>query len=215
METYTLENANGYIVFKKGGETVLVDTGAPMTVHRHTMLAGLIDFSALESHTGQPVTTIMGMTDINGQKVLIDSVAGTISFGNDITLEGDSLDCTYNGYIFLEAEVNGRKGTIAFDTGAPISYVNSELVQGRQPIKYMNDHNPHLGDFTAPIYNSELTLHGTTYKVETGVLPEEGQQLFAANFSLLGVSPLAVVGKALMDGRKVLIDIAAGKITLG
>ena len=215
METYTLENANGYIVFKKGGETVLVDTGAPATVRKDSMLAPLAGFDTLEEHSGQPVTTIMGMTDISRQKVLIDSVASTVSFGDDLTLEGEALDCTYNGYLFLDAEANGRKGIVVFDTGAPIAYVRSDLVQGRQPIGEKADFNPHLGNFTTPIYNTELVLHGTTYAVEAGVVPEEGREMFVANFSMLGVSPLAIVGGALMAGRRTLIDIAAGKITLG
>lgn len=286
METFALEPANGYIVFKKDGETVLLDTGAPLTLHKNkvdgngganslvhqmrglldsmgdnplmsglkatianvtdeqltSMLTGermrslagsfgldissvtdsvasnssMVDFDALEEHIGQPVTTIMGMAEIKNQKVLIDSVGNTISFGDDLSLEGDTLVCTCKGnYLFIKGELNGHEGKFVFDTGAPISYADKEFVQGLVPVDEKEDYSPYVGPFNTPVYDMTLQLRNFSCDIEVGVLPKEMQRFVEMNFSVLGDVPKAIIGGSLIQGRKILIDTAGRTITVG
>lgn len=285
MPVYNLLPANGYIVYNDGVDTVLVDTGVPVTIRRDSkgvgslvttlrtmvdnlpgpmgdrfreLMAGLtdegildlfrsplgrmlagqmgididysldasdveiaklmgVDFDSIVNHIGQPVNVIMGNDQLKNSKVLVDYSRGTITFGEDASLEGSVVLFTLRAnYLVVKAKINGATRKVFFDTGAPTSYVSEDWLDGCPKVGEVEDFHPLVGSFTASVYSVPVDFAGGSANVEIGVLPNKLQAMLEAQGGLIaGEGTAGVIGRSFFPSNKMLLDIAGRTITFG
>lgn len=285
MPVYNLLPANGYIVYNDGVDTVLVDTGAPVTIRRDSkgvgslvttlrtmvdnlpgpmgdrfreLMAGLtdegildlfrsplgrmlagqmgididysldasdveiaklmgVDIDSIVNHIGQPVNVIMGNDQLKNSKVLVDYSRGTITFGEDASLEGSVVLFTLRAnYLVVKAKINGATRKVFFDTGAPTSYVSEDWLDGCPKVGEVEDFHPLVGSFTAPVYSVPVDFAGGSANVEIGVLPNKLQAMLEAQGGLIaGEGTAGVIGRSFFPSNKMLLDIAGRTIIFG
>ena len=228
IETYKLESAQGYIVFKKDEQYILFDTGNPTTMDKGSSLSTLlgINFDQFETNLGIPVGILMGCNDIAKQKVLIDFAGSTISFGDDLELDGKTIKCLYKSVNvlgmqyncpFIDAVINERNVMLVFDTGAPISYANKNFLEetGALQIGEKTDFHPNIGTFQLPLYKSTVEIAGEKKDVELGVLPNSMETALSMQYSLLGLdNVVGIIGGIIIHNHKVLLDFAHDQIII-
>ena len=104
MRTYKLEIFNGHPIIEENDNIILVDTGAPSTIHRTDELSlnsdnfnvvssylGL-DVDKISEMLGKEITTLMGADILSQYKILIDYENRIIAFSEkEINFNGEEI----------------------------------------------------------------------------------------------------------------------------
>jgi hypothetical protein len=88
------------------------------------------------------------------------------------------------------------------DSGAPISYVPTALVEGLTPIGRRKDFYPGFGEFETDVWRVRTVLGRRRLTLQAGVLPPTLQMMFGM---ILGPEGW-IVGSDFFRGRKIEID---------
>lgn len=185
--TYKLEidRKHGILVDEEG-RRYLIDTGSPISYSDGPLtLCG----KNQESNTGAMLNHIrkisnldidglIGMSTLRQYHVLFDYPHGQIKLSTkafDIPGCKMKIQTVLGMAIFFEANLDGidKPRRIILDSGAPISYVNPELVKFYAPVDSIKDFHPEIGEFTVPLYPEIQMSLGDGYNlpVSFGVLP--------------------------------------------
>lgn len=201
MPTYKILEANGYIVIDTGTHIAMLDTGCPCTIHDPRKIgAGTV------RHVGQPVNEILGNDQLRGHYVLVDFRNREVSVSETpIQLEGVKIPFKPRGegHWVLPAKVNGADKTVVFDTGAPISYVDTDWVRGQEPFATESDYSPDpaVGDFESKAYRVPMEFAGETFEAKLNV-PSDVRVL--DHYRRVGA--LGVIGGEIFTRFKILIN---------
>ncbi len=111
-------------------------------------------------------------------------------------------------YPVITLNLNGESCKAFLETAAPVSYVHSSLVTGRNSIGKTMDFYPGIGEFEVKLYELPLHLKTNNNKgtidlgtLQVGVLPEELQK------TVLNDSIVAILGNSFMNTRNVLVSL--------
>ena len=185
---YNIELIDNHVVFVENDLRLLLDTGSPISISNHSTVS-------VFGETINPHKNIMGQTSIDDinqsiENANVDALIGAdvlhkISFSISLSNKLLELNPVINnneydsfplsnlmGIPIIFAIINGKEIKFFFDTGAKISYLNSNFVQAQNIIKVEQDFYPGFGDFETNIYQLPLELFNQIKKFEFGVLPE-------------------------------------------
>jgi hypothetical protein len=182
--TYPLTVHAGHLLMEVDGRRYLVDTGSPWSLGRAPVrLAGrefAMQSSDLMGHTcealagmvGTPFAGLLG-TDILGEFDLEVSLRdGTLTLSEGLLEMPDGLPVELvQGVPLLECEVAGKPVRMFFDTGAPLSYLGEETVQGCAALGEAEDFHPLLGRFRVPTFSVPVTAWAQSMTVRAGQMP--------------------------------------------
>tara|TARA_Y100001970_G_scaffold34113_1_gene42317 strand:+ start:180 stop:944 length:765 start_codon:yes stop_codon:yes gene_type:complete len=84
----------------------------------------------------------------------------------------DFITADFRGIPTIDISVNKKTIASWLDTGAKISYINSNYVKGLTPVDYKKDFFPGYGEFEAPIYSLPMIFSKKEILFEFGVLPD-------------------------------------------
>ncbi|MCF0225287.1 MAG: retropepsin-like domain-containing protein [Fibrobacter sp.] len=168
----------------KGLKTVLVDTGAPMTIFsdddvlsvevdgvsynvsmnpmRKIYASGALN-ECTDNMVGCHVEGLIGADFFAEHDVLVDFAKGVLNVdsGNPVPENTLTLCEGFMGVKKFEMAVNGRPLSAFFDTGNRRTFVRSDLVEslGLEPTdETMDDYNPIIGHFTVKAYRGCVKL---------------------------------------------------------
>lgn len=155
-------------------QLLLIDTGSPLSFHKSgrillgteeisvpTSIMGVTD-DYLTQKVGCEIHGIIGLDIINQYHTLI-SIKDNLMFINDDAVYREKLRRAVpggpiGGIIGVEMSINGRVARMLVDTGAKISYIKKEFVEGLNIKDIVEDFSPYIGDFKTPLYSCQTEL---------------------------------------------------------
>jgi hypothetical protein len=180
-----------------GRRQFLVDTGAPYSIGRQSLLAingrrypllrdyaGSVTLESLGQYIGCTFDGVLGTDILNEYDVVFDLGERRVTLHTDqVAMTGVTLPLTYlSGVPIVEAAVEGRAMRLFFDTGAFVTYVRHGIgIERHEPVRAAEDFYPTLWRFTVQTYRVPVTLGGCVYQLESGVMPEALARLILAH----------------------------------
>ena len=194
--TYTLSIEKKHLILiNEDNKRLLIDTGSPMNLGASFMLCGELQTSSnigmmnqIRELSGLELDGLIGMSSLRRYHILLDVPSKKIQFSNKpFSLVGSEVKMrSVFGIICFDATVDvDKKISVLFDTGAPVSYLNPEIVPDYVPIDHIEDFHPSLGR-----YNVDLLPE---------MVFEVGYHQFPVSFGILPQTPLSGLANMLSD----------------
>lgn len=185
MTTLPVTLFDKHIILQFEEQVILIDTGAPSTIHRSNKLTFLgIDYVVTSNYMGltiqsisdllgMEITTLMGADILSKYCVQIDYNNCQIAFSNDsIAMEGEEIIMeTFMGIPVLQIKVGESCSKMFLDTGAKLSYLNQAQTVGLEHVGQEQDFYPGLGNFNTDCYQTVAHVGKSSFNVKFGVLP--------------------------------------------
>ena len=76
-------------------------------------------------------------------------------------------------YLLIEIDINDDRIRTFLDTGAKISYINSEYIKNLESIDNREDYYPTIGRFKTDIYEFPIIFNNSKINLTFGVLPTQ------------------------------------------
>lgn len=183
---FPITKHDGHLLIQVNGLETIIDTGAPTSVSTSSSITmGGQEFQTssnyfgitpdtLSGFIGRPVNTLLGMDVLshfeieiqrNPAQLVLNPIGSTIS---GETLAIDSI-MDLPG---IKIEVGGKAISVVFDTGAKLTYLPRESVEGLPRVDTIEDFYPGFGRFSTPVYRVPFRIGGHTLELSSGVLPE-------------------------------------------
>ena len=223
-QTFPINLVDGHLLISDNGNTILVDTGSPMTVHNaqslnflgrefktHTSILGS-KVSDLSKLAGIGFNTLLGMDILSQYRVLFDYENRQLTFlsPDEQGIEGTEIPLiTLMGAVGVKVGIAGQEYVMAVDTGAPLSYVSKSVTSGMQPVGEKEDFHPIAGRYTTPVYEIESEVAGRTFTASYGNLPA----LLALTLQVGNMD--GVIGYDFFKSFRVMLDSRSGIAIIG
>ena len=219
---YNIELIDNHIVIVEDGLRFLIDTGSPVTISNHVT----ISLFGVRVNTQKNIMGHTSIDDINRSipKANLDALIGgdilnKISFSISLSNKLLKLNPVINHNEYNEFSLSnfmgipivvlmicGKEINFFLDTGAKISYLNSNFVKDQQPIRVEQDFYPGFGDFETSIFQIQAELFYQLKKYDFGVLPES----LESSLSIGGTS--GIIGNNILLNFDMVIDNIKNKI---
>ena len=127
---------------------------------------------SLVEMVGTPFDGLIG-TDILGEfdlEISLGEGALTLSVAR-LEMPGGLPVESLQGVPIVECQINGQPVRMFFDTGAPLSYLSEECVQGCTALGEVEDFHPLLGRFRVPTFSVPVQAWGHAMNVRAGQMP--------------------------------------------
>jgi ankyrin repeat protein len=183
---YQLAQVNNHIIATIDDCEFLVDTGSPTSfctsgrislMGQHSKVAK--DFMGLTGETlsksiNYPVSGLIGTDILAKYHIVFDLPNAQLLVSEEaIELTGNSIELqSFMGIPILAVTVQAEHLLFFFDTGAPVSYWQSEELSQYLQLCLYKDFYPMIGDFETELYLAKFTIGTEAYELKTGVLPE-------------------------------------------
>jgi len=218
MKTFPLNLFDGHPIIEDNGNTVLLDTGAPITIH----IADKIEFmgdtheavtdymglttDSLSELLGTRITTLLAADIIGKYKVIFDYCDKKIIFSKDeIDFDGAKIPFkVVMGIPIIKLSTPSGDIRCFLDTGAKLSYLDETFTEGFEAIGIEEDFYPRVGKFETQTYEIPTTIGEEQFTVKYGNLP----MLLQMSLALAGAD--GVIGYDLFKQFKVMLDIEGG-----
>jgi len=229
-KTYELTLFDSHAIIDDQDNTILIDTGAPSTIHSSgrfpfrglflcddeiysctTDYAGLT-IDKLSELLGMKITTLLGVDILSNYKVMLDYRNNIAKFyrqdiSQDIPFEGE--ECNFNsinGIPIIELEIEQQPIKLFLDTGAKISYLPKEYTSNFESIGIESDFHPAFGKFETECFDIKATFGNKQFNVKFGNLPESLQIMLLIS----GVN--GIIGYDFFNNFKILLDLKNNKM---
>ncbi|MDR2651082.1 MAG: retroviral-like aspartic protease family protein [Prevotellaceae bacterium] len=224
MEKFKLTIFEGCPLIHDGNNIMLVDTGAPQTIHTTNSLnflsehfqtvtnfSGLITVASISALFGTKITTLLGTDILSKYNVLLDYQNAEIWFSkNPFSLNLREMEISaFMNVPIIEATINNKKMKFYLDTGAYLSYISDKITGNYESLGIKEDFFPTLGKFTTPYYEIETNIFNENIKIKYGNLPDSIQTALEMQ------NVIGVIGFDFLSKYKFILDIANKKISIG
>ena len=222
--TYKIEIIDNHIIFTENNLRLLLDTGSPISISNHSTIS-------VFGKTINARKNIMGHTSIDDinqsiRNANIDALIGadilnkinlSISLSNKLmelnpVINHNQYDSfplsTFMGIPMIVATINGKEAKLFLDTGAKISYLNSNSVQVKNIIRVAEDFYPGFGNFETNIYQLQIKLFNQIKKYDFGTLPES----LETSLSMLGTN--GIIGNNILMNFDLVLDNLKNQILI-
>ena len=220
MTTFQIKLYKGHPIIKDGNNTILIDTGAPSTIHIANSLFFCSDnFSCVTNYMGLTVpkisemlgteiTTLIGADILSNFKILFDYKNEVVAFSKDETNSPmkETTISSFMGIPIIELKVDNQKLKFFLDTGAKLSYLDSKITSQHTSIGTDEDFYPGVGKFETECYEILTNFGDKEFNVKYGNLPS----LLQMTLMLGGTN--GIIGFDFFNNFKVCLDIKNGKI---
>ena len=220
MKTFQLQIFKGHPIIQDGDNIILIDTGAPATIHISDELnflsenfsctssyMGLTAFK-LSEHLGMQVTTLLGTDVLSKYKILLDYRNLLVSFSkDDIPFEGTEIGISnFMGIPIIELVVNSQPLKFFLDTGAKLSYLSEDFTSGYSSVGTDEDFYPGVGQFETECYDIPTSLGANDFLVRYGNLP------FMLQMTLMLGGTDGIIGFDFFNSFRVMLDLGSDKL---
>ena len=183
--SFPIKIINDYI-FIDNEQKIILDTGSPLSFHKSgnifiggkiEVLTSLPEISGnyLSEKIGCEVYGLIGMDIISSLPTFISVKDGFVFFNDDAKYYNRFVRCHHNntGLLSVNLRINGKIAKMLVDSGAKVSYINSDYVVGMVAGDCVYDYSPYIGDFQTSLYNckTELLVCDIMYEQQYGTPP--------------------------------------------
>lgn len=210
-QVYRYDWFDGHIIALVDDLRAIIDTGAPSTVAEASpfVFAGRsfptqstymgVSPAMLSASVGCPVHVLVGVDILNQYDLHLDPVTRTLTVTDEaFPLAGKTLPLAgYMGIPIVEAMIGRDKVRMFLDTGAKLSYLDSERTAMLQSVGTERDFYPGFGEFTTSVYDVPMHLAGEELLLRVGTLPQLWQM------TLTMADTAGILGTALLHTHKV------------
>lgn len=215
MKQFQLSLFDGHPIIKDGENIILVDTGAPMTIHTAAELTFLSDqyrcstnymgltAAKISEMLGTEITTLLGADILSNYQLLLDYQQQVIAFAKaEIQLLGTTLPITqFMGIPIIELVIDQQKLKFFLDTGAKLSYLSARMTRNYESVGTAEDFYPGVGQFTTDCFEIPTRLGDHKFLVQYGNLPT----LLQMTLTLGGTD--GVIGFDFFNSFKLVLDL--------
>jgi hypothetical protein len=220
--TYKYEFVDGHIIAVVDQRRFLIDTGAPFSVadaspiefaggsYRAQKTYMGVSPESLSRNVGTSIDTLVGADILNQYDIFIDPTTQTLDVSeNELPLTGQALELDdVMGIPIIEVMVGEDKVRMFFDTGAKLSYLDPQRINGFESIGTETDFYPGIGDFSTNVFDVPIMLAGETLFLRVGNLPALLQM------SLMMADTGGILGTAILRTHKVIFAPRRKTLTL-
>jgi hypothetical protein len=213
----------GHILLRGGhGRLALLDTGSPVSIGRGaeyrvagqsfnppTGMQSVLDSAG--QHIGREVQWLFGHDFFAANRIVIDWRARQAHILGRAEPAPQGLAIPIEIVMGVPV-VTGRssRGRVraVIDSGASLSYVPADVVQGLTPIGKRSDFYPGFGEFETDVWRVRAEIGGRRITISAGILPPMLQMMFGL---ILGADGW-IVGSDFFRNRVTVIDYANRRI---
>lgn len=215
IKTFETKAFDHHFIINDNGRTLLIDTGSPSTLFDgdafeflgKRVSKGILSFppDIISEMLGTHIDALVGCDILKHFSVLIDSSQSSITFSDEelSMTDGESIPLSSKwGLPCVSLRLNGRDGNYFLDSGAKISYVKRNFVDGLTPEGQEGDFYPGFGHFETPVYRIPTSVGGHEFPVSFGTLPHK---LELPLLNLTGAT--GIIGHDLFQHFAILLDL--------
>ncbi len=220
MNIFKLNLFQGHPIIEERGNIILIDTGAPTTIHNAVSLHFCsenyncsTEYLSLTTHKisemlGTEITTLLGADILSKYNILLDYEKGTAEFSkHDIKFQGKEIHISsFMGIPVIELTVNNHVLRFFLDTGAKLSYIHNKYISKQSFVGIEDDFYPGVGAFQTDVYEIMTRFDNHNFLVKYGNLPN----LLQMTLMLGGID--GIIGCNFFENFKVLLDLQNNKL---
>jgi hypothetical protein len=220
MKQFQIKLFKGHPIIKDGDNIILIDTGAPSTIHTSDSLTFCsanyscstnymgLTVSKISDMLGIGITTLLGADILLDFKILFDYKNEVIEFNKqEITFEGtETAISNFMGIPIIELYVANQKLKFFLDTGAKLSYLSDSITSNYKSIGIDEDFYPGVGKFETECFEISTSFGGNSFIVKYGNLPALLQMTL-----MMGRTD-GIIGFDFFNNFKVVLDLKNNKL---
>ena len=222
MIELSYEIISGHIIVQNNNTHLLLDTGAPTSVGKDSIMLGERIYSVqsnymgvtieyLSEQIGSPIDGLIGADIIREFVLSINPYEEehVVTFGEEL-LEFPFITRLddFMGIPIVEIMVNGVKIRAFLDTGAQLSYIEPEITKEISPSGQQEDFYPGLGKFTSDVFELKTTIAGEQLQLTYGHLPTLLQM------TLMMAGTKGIIGTELFNSYRCSISLLKKELRL-
>lgn len=220
MKKFKLDLFKGHAIINDGQNKILIDTGAPTTIHFLDTLNFCSDIyncstnnmgltvSKISEMLGTEITTLLGVDILKQYKILFDYKNQVIVFSKqEIEIDGNETEISdFMGIPIIQMMVDNQLLKLFLDTGAKLSYLSDRYKSNYQSIGTDEDFYPVLGKFQTDCYEIPTSLSENKFIVKYGNLPT----ILQITLMLSGTD--GIIGFDFFNNFKVVLDLKNNRL---
>jgi hypothetical protein len=220
MKQFQIQLFKGHPIINEGENRILIDTGAPTTIHASDSLnfcsesygcstnyMGLT-VSKISDMLGTKITTLLGADILSGYRILIDYQNQVIEFSKqEIDIYGTQTDISnFMGIPIIKMTVDNQELKFFLDTGAKLSYLSDSLTNNYESAGTDEDFYPGVGKFQTECFEIPTVFGDNKFIVKYGNLPK----LLQMTLMLGGTD--GIIGFDFFNNFKVVLDLKNNRL---
>jgi hypothetical protein len=220
MKQFQIQLFKGHPIINEGENRILIDTGAPTTIHASDSLnfcsesygcstnyMGLT-VSKISDMLGTEITTLLGADILSGYRILIDYPNQVIEFSKqEIDIYGTQTDISnFMGIPIIKMTVDNQELKFFLDTGAKLSYLSDSLTNNYESAGTDEDFYPGVGKFQTECFEIPTFFGDNEFIVKYGNLPK----LLQMTLMLGGTD--GIIGFDFFNNFKVVLDLKNNRL---
>ena len=220
MKQFQITLFKGHPIIKDGDNIILIDTGAPSTIHNSESLSFCstnyncstnymgLTISKISDMLGTVITTLLGADILSDYKILFDYKNGVVEFNKkEIDFEGNEISISnFMSISILKLSINNQELNFFLDTGAKLSYLSDSITNNYEKVGTEEDFYPGVGKFETECFEISTNLGDNNFIVKYGNLPE----LLQMTLMLGGTD--GIIGFDFFNNFKVVLDLKNNKM---
>lgn len=215
MKQFQIQLFKGHPIINEGENRILIDTGAPSTIHASDRLnfcsesygcstnyMGLT-VSKISDMLGTEITTLLGADILSDYKILLDYQNQVIEFSKqEIDIDGTQADISnFMGIPIIKMTIDNKELKFFLDTGAKLSYLSDSLTSSYESVGTDEDFYPGVGKFQTECFEIPTVFEDNKFIVKYGNLPTLLQMTL-----MLGGKD-GIIGFDFFNNFKVVLDL--------
>jgi hypothetical protein len=215
MKQFQIQLFKGHPIINEGENRILIDTGAPTTIHASDSLnfysesygcstnyMGLT-VSKISDMLETEITTLLGADILSDYRILLDYQNQVIEFSKqEINIDGTQTDISnFMGIPIIKMTVDNQELKFFLDTGAKLSYLSDSLTSNYESIGTDEDFYPGVGKFQTECFEIPTVFGDNKFIVKYGNLPK----LLQMTLMLGGTD--GIIGFEFFNNFKVVLDL--------
>ncbi|MCX7877582.1 MAG: retroviral-like aspartic protease family protein [Ignavibacteria bacterium] len=210
----------GHPIINDGDNKILIDTGAPSTIHFSDTLSFCLEnyvcstnylgltVSKISEMLGTEIKTLLGADILTHYKILLDYKNQVTGFSkHEIDIEGTQIDIyNFMGIPIIEMTIDNQKLKFFLDTGAKLSYLSDSLTRNYESVGTDEDFYPGVGKFQTDCYEIPTSFGDNKFVVRYGNLPK----LLQMTLRLGGTD--GIIGFDFFNNFKIVLDLKNNKL---
>jgi len=220
MKQFQIQLYKGHPIINDAENRILIDTGAPSTIHSADSLNFCSDsfgcstnymgltVSKISDMLGTEITTLLGADILSDYKILLDYQNQVIDFSKqEIDIDGTQVEISnFMGIPIIKMTVDNKELKFFLDTGAKLSYLSDSLTSNYESIGTDEDFYPGVGKFQTECFEIPTVFGNTEFVVKYGNLPT----LLQMTLMLGGTD--GIVGFDFFNNFKVVLDLKNNRL---
>lgn len=220
MKQFQLTLFKGHPIINDGENVILIDTGAPSTIHTSNALTFCsknytcstnymgLTVSKISEILGTRITTLLGTDILQNYHILFDYKNYFTEFSHEaISFDGNEiLISNFMGIPIIELSINNEKLKFFLDTGAKLSYLSDSITSDYKSVGTDEDFYPGVGKFSTNCFDITTSIGDENFTSKFGNLPD----LLKMTLMLGGTD--GIIGFDFFNNFKIVLDLQSNKL---